>query len=61
MEICNWQGLGVGAHLQNETETWGMGGAQESMGVTLAVTHYIGDMESEEATFCIQTGTPVEQ
>ena len=37
------------------------GGAQESMGVTLAVTHYIGDMESEEATYCIQTGTPVEQ
>ena len=48
-------------HLQDETETWDKGGTQESMGVTLAVTHYIGDMEPQEATSCIQTGTPVEQ
>ena len=52
--------LGRG-HLQEETETWDKGGTQESMGVTLAVTHYIGDMEPEEATFCIQTGALTEQ
>ena len=34
---------------------------EESMGLTLAVTHYIGDLEPEENTFCIQAGTPVEQ
>ena len=28
--------------------------------VTLAVIHYIGDMETGEATYCIQKGTPVE-
>ena len=47
--------------LQDKTKTWDKGGAQESMGVTLAVTHYIGDMEPEEATSCSQAGTPVEQ
>ena len=31
----------------------------EINGVNLAVTHYIGDMELEEATNCDQTGTPV--
>jgi hypothetical protein len=31
------------------------------MGVTLAVTHYMGDMEAEEATSCSQAGTSVEQ
>jgi hypothetical protein len=41
----------VGAgHLQHVTETWDRGGAQESMGVTLAVMHSIGGMEPEEAT-----------
>ena len=35
--------------------------AQESMGVTLAMTHYIGDMETEEATSCSHKGAPVEQ
>jgi hypothetical protein len=29
--------------------------------VTLAVTHNIGDMEPEKATFCSQTGTPLER
>jgi hypothetical protein len=37
-------------HLQ--TETWDSGGTHDSMGITLAVTHSIGDMEPEEATFC---------
>ena len=37
------------------------GGAQESVEVILAVTHSIGDMEPEEATSCIQRGTPVER
>ena len=31
--------------------TWDKGGAQESMGVSLAVTHSIEDMETEKATF----------
>jgi hypothetical protein len=31
------------------------------MGVTLAVTHYTGDMEPEEATSCSHAGTPVVQ
>ena len=35
----------VGRHLQDVTETWGKGGAQESMGVTLAATHSIGNKE----------------
>ena len=47
--------------LQDKTESWDKGGTQESMGVTLAVTHSIGDMEPEEATSCSQAGTPVEQ
>lgn len=46
----NLQLTGVGGHLQDETETWDKGGAQKLMGVTLAVTHYTGDMEPEEAT-----------
>jgi hypothetical protein len=31
------------------------------MGVILAVTHNIGDIEPEEATSCSQEGIPVEQ
>ena len=42
------------------TETWDKGGTQESMGVTLAVTDYIRDMEPEETTSCRQAQTPVE-
>ena len=42
-------------------ETWDRAGTQESMGVTLAVTHSIGDMEHEEAISCCQAGTPVER
>ena len=34
---------------------------QESVRVTLAVTHSTGDMEPEEATSYSQAGTPVEQ
>ena len=47
-------------HLQDKTEAWNKGGTQESMGVTLAVTYNIGNMEPEEATSCSQAGTPVE-
>ena len=46
-------------HLQDETETCNKGGAQISMGVSLTVTHYTGDMEPEEANSCSQTGTQV--
>jgi hypothetical protein len=35
--------------------------AEESMGVTSAVTHSTGDMKPGEATSCTQTGTPEEQ
>ena len=46
-------------YLQDETESWDKGGTQESMELTFAGPHYIGDMEPKEATSCIQTGTPV--
>ena len=45
----------------NVIETWDRGGTQESIGVTLAVTHNIGDMKPEESTSCSQVGTLVEQ
>jgi hypothetical protein len=50
----------VWVHLQDQIETWDKGGSQNSIRVTLAVTHYIGDMEPEKATSCSQKGTPVE-
>ena len=40
---------------------WDKGSAQESMGVTLPLTHYFGDMEPEEATFCSKAGISMEQ
>ena len=49
-----------GGHLEDGSETWDKGGTQESMGVTLAVTHYIANVEPEEAISCSQIGTPVE-
>jgi hypothetical protein len=36
---------GVRGHLKDMTETWDRGVSRESMGVTIAVTHRIGDME----------------
>ena len=48
LQPMGWEGRG---HHQEETETWDKGGTQESMGVTLAVTHYIEDIEPEEVTF----------
>jgi hypothetical protein len=45
----------------DETETWDKGGTQDSVRVTLAVTHYTGDMEPEKGTSCSQAATPVEQ
>jgi hypothetical protein len=50
-----------GGHPQHSTETWDMGGTQESMGVTIVVTHNIVDMEPGEATSCSQARTLVEQ
>jgi hypothetical protein len=61
MRICNWQGWGGGRHLQDKAETWDKGGAQESMEVTLAVAHYFGAMEPEEATSYSQAGTTIER
>lgn len=43
------------------TETWDKGGTQESMGAYLDVTPNIGDMETEEADSCSQTGISLEQ
>lgn len=50
-----------GKHLEDMREVWDRGGTQESMGVTLVVTHNTGDMEVEEATSCSQAETPLEQ
>lgn len=47
--------------MQEETETWDKEGGQESMGVSLAVTHSLGYMEPEEATSCSNTGTSMER
>ena len=44
--------------LQDKTESWDKGGAQESMGVTLAVTHNTEDMEPGEVVSCGQAGIP---
>ena len=56
-EICKGRGRG---HLEAVPKTWDRGGSQESMGVALAKTHGIGDMEPEKPSFCSQAGTPVE-
>ena len=58
MEICNLQGWEVGASPERD-RAWEKGGTQESMMMTLAVTHYIEDVEPEEATSCSLSGTPV--
>jgi hypothetical protein len=50
-----------GVHFQDKTETWDKESSQESMEMTLAVTHYTGDMEPEDTASCSQAGTPVEQ
>lgn len=53
-------GWGGEGHLQDVTETWNRGGTQESMELTLTVTHYIDNTEPEEVSSCNQTGTLVE-
>ena len=53
-------GFVVRGHLQKEKETWDRGGTQESMEVSLAVNHSIGDIEHGETASCGQTGTFVE-
>jgi hypothetical protein len=61
MKIFNWQLLGGSRNLQDEIETYNKKTSQESMQVSLPVTHYIGDMDPEEVSFCIQAGTQIEQ
>ena len=61
MESAIGEGSGFEEHLKQVPDTWGRGGYQESVGVTLAVTHSIKNMEPEEATSYSQAGTPVEQ
>lgn len=34
---------------EEETETWHIGGTQESIGMSLVMTPYMGDIEPEEA------------
>ena len=53
-------GSGERGHLEDVPEAWDRVGVQELVGVTLGVTHSIGDMELEEATPYGQAGTPVE-
>ena len=50
--------LGQG-YLQEETKTWNKEGTQ-SIGMALAVTQGIEDMEPWEAAFCGQAGSLVE-
>jgi hypothetical protein len=57
----NRQLMERGGHLQDKTEIWDKEDVQESMGVTLAVTHCIRDKEPQGATSCSQAGTQVEQ
>lgn len=45
----------------DKTETLDKSGTQESVGVTLTVTHNFRDLETEDATSCIQAGTPMEK
>ena len=54
-------GSGERGHLEDVPEAWDRVGVQELVGVTLGVTHSIGDMEPEEATSCSQPGTLVER
>jgi hypothetical protein len=61
MEIWNRWEWGCGGHLKDVTETWDRGGTQESMVVTLAMTHSIGDTELKETTSCSQAGTSGER
>jgi hypothetical protein len=52
-------GFGSRGTLPGHDMTWAKRGAQESVRGILTVTHYIGNMEDEEYTYCIQTGTPM--
>lgn len=59
----NHQSVGIGD--QGTLKMWqkpmDTGNSQESMGVSLAVTHSFGDMDPEEAISYSQIGTPMEQ
>ena len=57
LQLMGWEGRG---HLQDKTKTWDKGGTQESMRVSSAVTHSIGDVEHKEATSCNHAGIPME-
>jgi hypothetical protein len=54
-EVGRWR------HLQDPSKTWDKVGTQESVSVTLAVTHSIGDMEPEENTSYSQAETSMER
>jgi hypothetical protein len=60
MRMNGYLQLAGGRYLEDMPEAWDERGFQESMGVTLAETHSIGDMEHEEAISCSKAGIPVE-
>jgi hypothetical protein len=45
--MCVCGGDGGGDSSPGQDRTWDKGAAQESMGMTSAVTHYTGDMKPE--------------
>ena len=51
---------GGGVYLQDETYNRDKGRINESIGVTSVVSGYIGDMEAEKATSCIQACMQIE-
>lgn len=42
-------GVRSGRHLKDDTKTWDMAGASESVVVTLTVIHYFGDLQPEKS------------
>lgn len=52
IEVIKW------GSSQEETETWHIGGTQESFGMPLVMTPYMGDIEPEEDISSNQAGTP---
>ena len=52
--------MGGREHLQELSKSWDKRGTLESLRVSLAVTHSIGDKEPDAANFCSHSGTPVE-
>ena len=50
--------MGGRCYLQEEKDAWIKGATQESVGVSLAVTHSTGNMKPESGTSYSQAGNP---